>query len=80
MRACNLYDFLSAHLQDPGVFGSLGCLHSTGTKAPTFATASYSDDPAGSSAFLPLTVTWMLFGASAGTAAADAAGLLLLVC
>lgn len=55
----------NAHLQEPGVFGRHGCLHSTGTNAPTFATASYRDDPAGSSAVRPLTVTCMCLGAAA---------------
>jgi hypothetical protein len=51
------------------VLGRRGCLHSTGTKAPAFATASYSDEPFGSSTARPLTVRCSCCSL-AGTAAA----------
>jgi hypothetical protein len=57
------------HLQEPGVLGRRGCLHSTGTKAPAFATASYSDEPFESSTARPLTVRCSC-SSLAGTAAA----------
>eukprot|EP00878_Enallax_costatus_P007246 GHUV01007592.1.p2 GENE.GHUV01007592.1~~GHUV01007592.1.p2 ORF type:complete len:154 (-),score=10.88 GHUV01007592.1:370-831(-) len=66
-------------LHAPGVFGSLGCLHSTGTYAPICVTASYSDEPFGSSTGWPLTVTRSVWGASAGCATLRSVLLLVLM-
>lgn len=63
-------------LQEPGVLGSRGCLHSTGTYAPAAVTASYSDEPFGRSTGWPFTVKWTCFSlAGAAAAAAGLAGL-----
>lgn len=59
----------SIHLQEPGVLGRRGCLHSTGTEAPAFDTASYIEEPFGRVTARPLTVM-CICSSLAGAAAA----------